>query len=131
MRSYDTKIMSPPIPDRLFTANDEASIKRLRELVTLIGNDGHSIWASSILDGFSPGIRSRFVTTHLSSADNLKEMIANRRGVVVDQMNGISGLKLLTAIAGDLGLSCDFAVGRGTKAGHATAAILAHLDSFS
>jgi len=88
----------------------------IKELLETIGNDGHTIWKTSILDGFSDGIKSRFIRTVKSNKKDYKSTIFDNNGNVIDECEGIYGLSLLGTICNDLGLDYDSKIGRGFQA---------------
>jgi hypothetical protein len=95
----------------------DASMKPLIEkLLETIGNDGHTIWKSSVLKDFSEGITSRFIKVQKSNKKDYKSTIFDNNGNVIEEIEGIYGLSLLGTICNDLGLEYDSKIGRGFQA---------------
>jgi len=95
---------------------DESMKPMIKELLETIGNDGHTIWKASILDGFSDGIKSRFIKTQKSNKKDYKSTIFDNNGNAMDECEGIYGLSLLGTICNDLGLDYEGKLGRGFQA---------------
>jgi hypothetical protein len=88
----------------------------IKELLETIGNDGHTIWKASVLDGFSDGIKSRFIRKQVSNKKDYKSTIFDNNGQAMDEIEGIYGLSLLGTICNDLGLDYEGKIGRGFQA---------------
>jgi hypothetical protein len=95
---------------------DESMKPMIKELLETIGNDGHTIWKASILEGFSDGIKSRFIKTQKSNKKDYKSTIFDNNGNAMDECEGIYGLSLLGTICNDLGLDYEGKLGRGFQA---------------
>lgn len=89
---------------------------QIKSLLETIGNDGHTIWKARILDGFSDGIKSRFIRKQTSNKKDYKSTIFDSNGSIVEECEGIYGLSLLGAICNDLNLEYDSKIGRGFQA---------------
>lgn len=100
----------------------------IAELLSDIGYDGHTIWKASILENFPQEIISRFVRVHKSNKKDYKSSIFDGNGKLIESLEGIYGLSLLTAIAQDLGLEYEGKIGRGFQAQEITKAIKAWLE---
>lgn len=95
----------------------DSSMKPLiKSLIKKIGNDGHTIWKSSILKSFPEGLQERFVKTVKSNKKDYKSTIFDSNGKVLDECEGIYGLSLLGTICNDLGLEYEGKIGRGFQA---------------
>jgi hypothetical protein len=95
---------------------DESMKPMIKELLETIGNDGHTIWKASILEGFSDGLKSRFIKTQKSNKKDYKSTIFDNNGNAMDECEGIYGLSLLGTICNDLGLDYEGKLGRGFQA---------------
>jgi len=107
----------------MFHAEQRASIAKL---VKHIGNDGHTLWKVSVLEGFPPPLQHRFLLNHESDGSP-KGSIYGDDGQVIDSLQGVYGLQVLLAICEDLGLNYESKLGRGFQAQACTAAINAWL----
>jgi len=96
---------------------------QIADLLSVIGYDGHTIWKPSILNAFPKEIITRFVQTHKSNKKDYKSSIFDGNGKLIDSLEGIYGLSLLTAIACDLNLTYASKIGRGFQATTITDAI--------
>jgi len=95
----------------------DATMKpQIEKLLETIGNDGHTIWKSSVLKEFSQELQSRFIKVQKSNKKDYKSTIFDNNGNVVDECEGIYGLSLLGTICNDLGLEYDSKIGRGFQA---------------
>ncbi len=97
--------------------------QQIADLISEIGYDGHTIWKASILNAFPKDVISRFVRTHKSNKKDYKSSIFDGNGKLIESLEGIYGLSLLTAIAQDLGLEYEGKIGRGFQAQEITKAI--------
>ena len=105
---------------RWFTTADKTIIKKL---VKKIGNDGHTIWKSSVLKQAGAGAFVwRFEETITSSKTNPKYAVFDN-GKLVKKLKGVHGLRVLMAICSDLGLKYEEKLGRGFQARVCTTAI--------
>ena len=105
--------------EQKFTKADKTIIKKL---VKRIGNDGHTIWKSSVLKQAGRACVKRFEETITSSKTNPKHAIFDN-GKLVKKLKGVHGLRVLTAICSDLGLKYEEKFGRGSQACVCTTAI--------
>lgn len=96
---------------------------QIADLLSVIGYDGHTIWKASVLEDFPQDIISRFVRAHKSNKKDYKSSIFDNEGKLMDSVEGVYGLSLLTAIAGDLGLNYEGKIGRGFQAREITESI--------
>ena len=95
---------------------DNTMKPQIEKLLETIGNDGHTIWKSSVLKNFSEDIQNRFIKVQKSNKKDYKSTIFDNNGKVMDECEGIYGLSLLGTICNDLGLDYESKIGRGFQA---------------
>jgi hypothetical protein len=95
----------------------DASMKdKIKDLIKDIGNDGHTIWKPIIIKAFPEAIQSRFIRTIKSDTPDYKSTVFDKKGNIIEEMEGIYGLNLLGTICSDLNLEYEHKLGRGFQA---------------
>ena len=103
-----------------FTQADKTIIKKL---VKKIGNDGHTIWKSSVLkQAGAEAFIKRFEEVIVSSKTDPKFQVTHN-GKLVEKLTGVHGLDVLLGICRDLDLKFEDKFGRGSQACACTSAI--------
>ena len=92
-------------------------------LVAEIGNDGHTVWAESVLKAFPKPLQERFTRTHRSNKRDPKSTMFGADGRIIEQLKGVYGLTVLRCICDDLEISVSSYLGRGFQAQASTKAI--------
>ena len=92
-------------------------------LVAEIGNDGHTVWAESVLKAFPKPLQERFTRTHRSSNRDLKTTIFGNDGKVIESIEAVYGLDVLVCICRDCNIPYKGCIGRGFQARALTTAI--------
>jgi hypothetical protein len=108
------------------------SVEQLRAAVKLINGDGHTIFDPAAFVkrcGWTEADIVVFTETNKSDLNDVKGIITNRNGDVLNELQGVYGLLLLEAIAKVLNVEYLETLGRGTQAREITDALLKHWNS--
>jgi hypothetical protein len=105
--------------------NLETQRDAIVRLVEVIGFDGHTLWAAEILSGFPDAIKKRYVEKHTSDGSLKGTIYIDDEPV--GSVVGVHGLRVLLALARDLGVEYESAMGRGELARNITYALRRHL----
>ncbi len=96
-------------------------------LISKIGDDGHTIWRPTVLDGLPAEVGARFIRRYESDGTPKGNITCSKTGKPLPGLVGVYGLTVLRAVCDDLRLKYEPCNGRGFEARRATEAISAWL----